>query len=228
MARFLAFKYQSHVKAHHVNSIAPAEPTKELHPKLFEKAQDTPLTLSEQAGLQRTMKFNAEGNGYMRQQATKPTTTGYFMQDSPIGLLAWLYEKLHDWSDQDSYSWTDDEVLTWVSIYYFSRPGAAAANYIYYGLEHRDTPVLVAAQNWSEVPLGISRFPKDLILLPKLWNQTMGPVVFEREHTRGGHFAAWECPKELVDDLRVMFGRNGGAFGAVGGKNGFDDSLDYT
>ena len=44
--------------------------------------------------------------------------------------------------------------------------------------------------------------------------------MFESEHESGGHFAAYEKPEELVGDLRRMFGRGGGAFGVVNGKDG--------
>ncbi len=60
-------------------------------------------------------------------------------------------------------------------------------------------------------------------MLPKLWNQTLGPVVFESEYERGGHFAAWERPEEVVEDLRKMFGVGGGAFAVVRGKSGYED-----
>ena len=46
-------------------------------------------------------------------------------------------------------------------------------------------------------------------------------VVFESEHESGGHFAAHEKPEELVEDVRRMFGRGGGAFGIVNGKDGY-------
>jgi hypothetical protein len=35
----------------------------------------------------------------------------------------------------------------------------------------------------------------------------MGPLVFEKEHDSGGHFAAFERPDALVKDLRTMFGK---------------------
>lgn len=41
------------------------------------------------------------------EQATQPQTLGYSLADSPVGLLAWIYEKLVAWSD--SYPWDDDE-----------------------------------------------------------------------------------------------------------------------
>jgi hypothetical protein len=46
-----------------------------------------------------------------------------------------------------------------------------------------------------------------LNLLPKLWYRIMGPLVFEKEHDSGGHFAAFERPDALVKDLRTMFGK---------------------
>jgi hypothetical protein len=45
--------------------------------------------------------------GYYAEQSTKPQTLGYSLADSPVGLLAWIYEKLVTWTD--SYPWTDDE-----------------------------------------------------------------------------------------------------------------------
>lgn len=69
--------------------------------------------------------------------------------------------------------------------------------------------------------LGVSYFPKDLCVPPRAWGRTLGPVVFERVHGDGGHFAAHERPEGLAEDLRRMFGRGGGAFGVVGGRDGY-------
>jgi hypothetical protein len=49
----------------------------------------------------------------------------------------------------------------------------------------------------------------------------MGKVVFDREHERGGHFAAYEKPEGLAQDLREMFGIGGPAFGVVTGRSGY-------
>jgi hypothetical protein len=220
VARMLAIRYgPKYCKAHHISSALPAKPTAEAHPELYEKVMNTPLTDAELLGLQRAQVFEAEGNGYYRMAVTKPQTMGYNLTDSPVGLLAWIYEKLHDWVDD--YPWTDDEVLTWVSIYYFSSAGPSATNCIYYENEHRSPPTFPAVQVYADVPLGIARLPNDIVLLPKLWNHTLGPIVHETEYPSGGHFAAWECPNSLVNDLRIMFGRGGGAHGCVKGKSGY-------
>jgi len=199
----------------------PKEPTLTSNPTIYAKMQTTPLNDFEKAGLERTAWFRKHGFGYYNMQATKPQTIGYSITDSPVGLLSWIYEKLHDWTD--AYPWTDDEVLTWVSIYYFSEAGPAATQRIYYDNDHRDPPAFETSAMYIDNPLGIMRVPKEIVLLPKVWHETMGPVVQMAEFERGGHFAAWEVPDLLVGEVRRMFGKGGGAEGCVRGRNGFNN-----
>jgi hypothetical protein len=63
------------------------------------------------------------------------------------------------------------------------------------------------AVQYVDVPVGISRFDKEILSMPKLWNLTLGPIVFQAEHWTGGHFAAFEEPDLLVGDLRKMFAK---------------------
>ncbi|KAH9037761.1 alpha/beta-hydrolase [Lactarius hengduanensis] len=171
---------------------------------------------------------------------TKPQTLGFSLADSPVGLLAWIYEKLVAWSD--AYPWTDDEVLTWISIYWFSRAGPAASVRIYYEYAHLDNPKRARFPETS-VPVGFSFFPKEVMQLPRVCvpNHTsfvysvfvlrrtgassllraQAKVVFESEHEVGGHFAAYEQPEALVSDLRTMFGKSGPAAGVVPGCTGY-------
>lgn len=154
------------------------------------------------------------------EQGTKPQTLGYALADSPVGLLAWIYEKLHDWTD--GYPWTEDEVLTWVSIYWFSTAGVAANLRIYYEALHDTQFGRDRTEKWIlHVKLGLAHFPKELTVVPKSWGRTMGPVVYESENESGGHFAAWEKPEAIVRDLQEMFGKGGGAHGVVKGKAGY-------
>jgi hypothetical protein len=62
---------------------------------------------------------------------------------------------------------------------------------------------------------------QDSELVCNSWNRCIGYLVQEREHEKGGHFAAHEVPEALVEDLRIMFGRDGPAFGVVLGKTGY-------
>ncbi|KAG6812504.1 hypothetical protein H0H92_002503 [Tricholoma furcatifolium] len=174
----------------------------------------------EYKGIERTQWFQSMGRGYYAEQSTRPQTLGYSLADSPAGLLAWIYEKLVQWTDD--YKWTDDEVLTWISIYYFSRAGPAASIRIYYEAVQAAGGIDLFRQvEKTTTPLGYSYFPKELAIFPKSWTRQPN-LVFEADHDEGGHFAAYEKPDLLVGDLRKMFGRGGGAFQVVKDKSGYD------
>lgn len=208
ISRYMAKQYgTSGLVAYHTNTPAPVEPSKREHPELYEKIQLIGLTEEEQQCLVKTSIFMSDGQGYFAMQSTRPTTIGYSLRDSPVALLSWIYEKLHEWGDD--YPWSDEEILNWVSIYYFSTPGPEAPTNAYYAMKHDSPPAFAAAAAYINVPMGISRFQNDLIVLPKLWNQSLGPVAFENEHTAGGHFAAWERPDAIIQDLRAMFAEGG-------------------
>ncbi|KAI0768969.1 alpha/beta-hydrolase [Trametes elegans] len=166
-------------------------------------------------------QYRAKSFGYMAEQATQPQTIGYSLSDSPVGLLAWIYEKLVAWTD--NYPWTDDEVLEWVSVYWFSRAGPTASARIYYEMTGGSGDLVsVLSTKRTSVPLGLSYFPREALQGPPSWASTTGRVVFTSTHTKGGHFAAHEQPEELVGDVRKMFGKGGPAYGVVPGKDGYD------
>ena len=117
-------------------------------------------------------------------QGTKPQTIAYALTDSPVGLLAWIAEKLLAWTDQ--YPWTDDEskhspvswsarlnandaVLTWVSLYWLSRAGPASTFRTYYEAMQRPGmgSVFNLVQKEPTIPLGLSFFPRELSRFPK-------------------------------------------------------------
>lgn len=205
--------------AAHINYVrASSAPNFTSFPLLALQHATTPYSGLEKDGVARSEWFQKEGSGYNELQSTKPQTLGYGLHDSPVALLAWIYEKLHDWTD--SYPWTDDEILKWVSIYWFSTAGPAASVRIYYENRHSDAVKIFGS--WiPKVKWGLSYFPRDLCVLPRAWGRTLGEVVFEKEHKDGGHFAAHERPEKLVGDLREMFGKGGGAEGVVEGRSGF-------
>jgi hypothetical protein len=67
----------------------------------------TSFTSREREAAAVSQSFFKNGMGYLAEQSTKPQTLGFSLADSPVGLLAWIYEKLVTWTD--SYPWTDDE-----------------------------------------------------------------------------------------------------------------------
>ncbi|QPG97412.1 hypothetical protein C2857_006281 [Epichloe festucae Fl1] len=208
ITRMMGVLYPTHCLASHVNMVGATKPPSLRRTPLI-YIQDK-LTVSGSHGnefRQRSEWFRDEGRGYNIEQSTRPSTIGIALTD-PVSLLAWIYEKLHDWTD--SYPWTDDEILTWISIYQFSTAGAAASVRIYYETTHAELETTAKTHDYvPNVPLGLSYFPKDLVLPPLTWGRTLGPVVYEKVHTSGGHFAAHERPEALVRDVKSMF--EGGA-----------------
>ncbi|XWW98922.1 hypothetical protein V2A60_006926 [Cordyceps javanica] len=211
ITRLVGIKYPDHCLASHVNFVRIHQPpTFAQSPLLYLWNALTPYSASDRAGLARSAWFRNEGFGYNAEQSTKPSTLGFALADSPVALLAWIYEKLRDWTDD--YPWEDDEILTWVSIYQFSRAGPAASVRIYYETKHADPDQYAhGLQYVPRVKLGVSLFPKDVVVPPKRWAHSLGPVVFAAVHEQGGHFAAHERPDQLASDLQSMFGTGGGA-----------------
>ncbi|KAK3987523.1 Alpha/Beta hydrolase protein [Cladorrhinum sp. PSN332] len=203
ITRTLGILYPTHIIASHVNYTWCRPPTLLTHPILYLKSLPPFLSEEEKKGLARTEWFYRNGFGYNALQSTKPSTIGLALADSPVALLSWICEKLHDWTD--GYPWADDEILTWVCIYLFSRAGIAASGRIYYETTNPKNDTRILDFN-GRVKLGVSVFPRDLIVSPRVCVRTLRQVVFERRHESGGHFAAWEKPGELVGDLRDMFG----------------------
>lgn len=221
ITKFMAFLYgHKHVKAWHTTFPLATPPALTTNPVLWLQNLITPYDKQEQDGLSRDQLFQTRDQGYLIEQCTQPQTIGYSLADSPSGLLAWIYEKLIHWSD--NYPWTDDEVLAWISLYWFSRAGPAASLRIYYEVINAKQ---IDQNLWGSIPMGISRFPKETRFVPKIWSRALGKVVFESEHDNGGHYTAFEKPNELVADLRKMFSEDGPAFGVVPGKNGYGKSL---
>jgi len=90
-----------HVKATHLNGVFLVQPPRLLeHPILWLQHLFHSYTPLEKAGIARQEWFDREGRGYSAIQQTKPQTLGYSLTDSPVGLLAWILEKLHDWTDE--------------------------------------------------------------------------------------------------------------------------------
>ncbi|EME43958.1 hypothetical protein DOTSEDRAFT_71691 [Dothistroma septosporum NZE10] len=225
LSRLVAHLYPRSVKAIHTNFPVHNFPRPWKNPIIFAQAvADIALSSETRAGLAHTQKYFSEGDGYLKVQDTKCQTLAYSLTDSPTGLLAWIYEKLHEWSD--SYPWTEDEVCTWISIYAFSREGPAASTRIYWESNH---PVGEGAFSRMDVinlyipntPLALAYFPQELARLPKCWAASQGPVVQQNTYKAGGHFAAFEVPELLAGDIKTLFGNGGACEGIVEGKKGF-------
>ncbi|RDW89650.1 hypothetical protein BP6252_01682 [Coleophoma cylindrospora] len=222
--RGLGLNHSAHVKALHTNMAVANFPSPFKTPVRFVTSLAKhalsgflpTYTPAESAMLARITDWkDGSGKGYFAQMSTKPQTIGYSLADSPVGLLAWIYEKLVLWTDE--YPWTDDEILTWVSIYYFSTAGPDAASFLYYESQNEKVDFFA----WVDIPIGLAYLPKEVCNLPLAWAQGLGRIVHVTEADKGGHFAAYERPDVIVGDLQAMMRKGGPAFGVVESMSGY-------
>ncbi|CAK5282715.1 unnamed protein product [Mycena citricolor] len=225
ITRRIAKRYgHQHNKAWHTNLPLGRPPTLYYEPLSFLALCVRGLTQEEKDGLAQTGRFNSRSRGFHAQQSTRPQTVGYALADSPVGLLAWIYEKLVELADK--YPWNDDEVLTWISIYWFSRAGPTAASRIYYEFAEGRSDVtkdIYGPADYPTIPMGMSHFAGEKVNIQLgVWTNASGNIVHRNKHERGGHFPAYEAPHSLVDDLRAMYGKGGPVFDIVKGHSGYD------
>jgi epoxide hydrolase len=158
------------------------------------------LTSLERSWAEGTRDFWRNGAAYAKQQATRPQTIGYSLVDSPVGLLAWLFDKFAEWSDTDDSPFetiSRDRILDNVTLYWLTRTGASAAR-IYYESHNALDPDLRV-----DVPSAITIYPRDVERCPRPWaQQRYRKIVRWGTPERGGHFPSMEVPKLFVDDLR--------------------------
>jgi hypothetical protein len=56
------------------------------------------------------------------------------------------------------------------------------------------------------VPAAVSVFPEEVYQAPRSWAERAYPkLVYYNKHEKGGHFAAWEQPQLLSQDIRAGF-----------------------
>lgn len=144
--------------------------------------------------LERMDAFTQDGSGYLAIQNSRPQTIGYGLVDSPALQLAWIAEKFEAWTDLPI---DRDQLLTTVSLFWFTGAGASAAHTLYEQAHSSD---------WGApptVPMGFAVFGADetvrrLVPAP--------PDAHWTEFKRGGHFPAMEAPADLAADLQAFFG----------------------
>ncbi len=151
------------------------------------------LSPTDQAKLTFADHVRATGTAYAQLQGTKPQTISFALSDSPVGQLAWILEKFHDWSDpaRPLTDYALDHVLTDVCLYWFTNTSATSA--VLYSEPAGPPPT-------PGVPTGVAVFPTDPAMRHIL--ARTHHLTHWTEHPHGGHFAALEVPELLVQDLR--------------------------
>jgi pimeloyl-ACP methyl ester carboxylesterase len=150
--------------------------------------------------------FFATGTGYAQEMANRPQTL-YGIADSPVGLAAWMIDH-----DERSYrliarafagqpgGLSRDDVLDNVTHYWLTNSGVSS------GRLYWESHLAFFDAKGVEIPVGVTVFPDELYPAPRSWAEQAYPrlIHFNRVE-EGGHFAAWEQPQILSEELRASF-----------------------
>ena len=152
--------------------------------------------------VQRMQAIWEDRRGYIAIQSTRPQTIAYSLTDSPVGQLAWIVEKFQEWTDPAAERPQDavdlDQLLTNISIYWFTKSGATAANFLWEAFH--------AVRDWGApglAPVGWAAFGGEKFIRKLV--DPEGKIKHWTDYPRGRHFAAMEAPDLLVADVRTFF-----------------------
>jgi epoxide hydrolase len=166
------------------------------------------LTDDERAALADLDQRSRTGSGYSAVQGTRPQTIGYSLADSPVGLCAWIVEKLWAWADHPGdlgQVLSADQILDNISLYWLTGTGASSARLYWESIAQVTQWFTTAASDIITVPAGCSVFPKEVPRPSRRWAQRrFANIVYWNQPARGGHFAAWEQPSLFTGEVRAV------------------------
>ncbi|MDL2398165.1 epoxide hydrolase family protein [Rhizobium mayense] len=150
--------------------------------------------------------FYKHGLGYAQEMANRPQTL-YALADSPIGLAAWMLD--HDDRSRDlitrifdgaNEGLSRDDILDNITLYWLTNTAVSSAR-LYW-----ESKLAFFQPKGIEIPMGVSAFPDEIYTAPESWTRKAYPkLVHYSRLPKGGHFAAWEQPQFLTEELRATF-----------------------
>ena len=150
--------------------------------------------------------FYKNGLGYAQEMSHRPQTL-YGIEDSPVGLAAWMLD--HDAASEALISrvfagqtegLTRDDVLENVTLYWLTNTAVSSAR-LYW-----ESKLSFFAPKHLTIPVAISVFPDEIYAAPRSWAERTYPnLIHYNRLSKGGHFAAWEQPQLFTEELRASF-----------------------
>ena len=193
IATWLAYDFPNNMLGIHINILIIRHP-------------DGPQTKEEKDWQERFKKEQRIEDGYRTQQATKPQTLSYAMMDSPVGVAAWIIEKMRGWSDIENGDvesvYSKDILLSNIMIYLVTNT-FNTASWIYYGRREEGGRTLPKEHLPLKVPTAVALFPKEYLeWAPRSYVERIYNIQQWTEMPKGGHFAALEQPDLLIKDIK--------------------------
>ncbi|MBC7846344.1 MAG: epoxide hydrolase [Flavobacterium sp.] len=169
------------------------------------------FSAQEKAAFDHRIKLNKGGYfTYKTTMTSRPQAIGYGLNDSPVGLAAWLllHPGFSNWTygTDPNQSPTKDEVLDNITLYWLTNSGTSSAR-IYWENRNKDN-INAASMKTDQIklPVAITVFPEDVYTSPESWaRRAFKNLIYFNEVDRGGHFAAWEQPQLFTEELRAAF-----------------------
>ena len=193
IATWLAYDFPKNLLGIHINILITRHP-------------DGPQNKEEKEWQERFKKEQRIEDGYRTQQATKPQTLSYAMMDSPVGVAAWIIEKMRGWSDiknDDIESVYSKETLLSNIMVYLVTKTFNTASWIYYGRREEGGRFLPKEHLPLKTPTAAALFPKEYLeWAPRSYVERIYNIKRWTQMPKGGHFAALEQPDLLVNDIR--------------------------
>ncbi len=154
--------------------------------------------------------FFKKGLGYANEMALRPQTL-YGIADSPVGLAAWILD--HDDAshrliarvfDGTPEGLSRDDILDNITMYWLTNTAVSSAR-LYWDNAQTSTAGFFDAKG-VQIPVSVTVFPDEIYAAPRRWAERAYPNLIQYvRHPVGGHFAAWEQPQLLSQDLREGF-----------------------
>jgi len=189
----LALRYPQDVLGLHLNYIPGS-----YFPFL---AAGESLTAEEDQSKKKVDEWYEREGAYAHQHRTRPLTLAYGLNDSPVGLCAWIVEKFYGWSDCNGSIetvFTKDELLANVSLYWFTETIHSSIR-LYN--ENSKVPLHFSENDFIKIPVGIARFYKEEPFPAKRFIERGYNIQRWTDIPKGGHFAAMEQPSLLAGDI---------------------------
>jgi pimeloyl-ACP methyl ester carboxylesterase len=155
--------------------------------------------------------FFATDVAYALEMGTRPQTL-YGIADSPVGLAAWIldhdmvsYELMARVFDGHVEGLTRDDVLDNITHYWLTNTGISSSR-LYWEIITGENKLGFFDVKGVSIPVAVSIFPDEIDAVPRSWAEKAYPkLIFFNKHDKGGHFAAWEQPQLLSEDIRAAF-----------------------
>jgi pimeloyl-ACP methyl ester carboxylesterase len=143
---------------------------------------------------------------YAFHMGTRPQTL-VGLADSPVGLATFMID--HDARSLElivrsfngaAEGLTRDDVLDNVTLFWLTNTGVSAAR-LYW-----EYKLGFFVPKGVKIPVVVSSFPDDLYPMPRSWAERAYPnLIHYNTLPKGGHFAAWEQPALLTEEMRAGF-----------------------